>query len=60
MAKALARDPRIPRWLRWMFVFGCLPIPLFFDEVVLVIASGILYVVHRDIVVETWRRTTVV
>jgi len=43
-----------------MFVFGCLPIPLFFDEVVLVIASGILYVVHRDIVVETWRRTTVV
>jgi hypothetical protein len=37
--KALARDPRIPRPIRWLLVFGLLPIPGPFDEAVLLSSS---------------------
>ena len=56
-AKALAREPRIPRWIRWLFAFGLLPIPLFFDELALVAATGLMAVFHRRTVREVWRQT---
>jgi hypothetical protein len=40
--KALARDPRIPRPIRWLLAFGLLPIPGPFDEAVLLIAFGLI------------------
>jgi hypothetical protein len=56
-AKVLARDPGVPRWLRWLFVFGLLPIPLFFDELALVLATGIMLVFHRRRVMQAWVST---
>jgi hypothetical protein len=56
-AKVLARDAGVPRWLRWLFVFGLLPIPLFVDELTLVVASAILFVFHRRRVVQAWTST---
>ena len=56
-AKTLARDARIPRWLRWLFAFGLMPIPLFFDELALIIATAVMAVFHRSIVREVWRDT---
>lgn len=56
-ANALARDPRIPRWLRWLFAFGLLPIPLFFDELALVVATAVMAALHQGTVREVWRAT---
>jgi hypothetical protein len=56
-AKGLARDPSIPRWIRWLFVFGLMPIPLFFDEAALVVATGILLLFHRRTVADAWKAT---
>jgi hypothetical protein len=55
-AKLLAVDPSVPRWLRGLFVFGLLPIPLFLDELALIVATGMLFAWHRRVVVEAWRR----
>ena len=38
-------------------MFGLLPIPLFFDEAALLLATGILLVFHRHTVVDAWART---
>jgi hypothetical protein len=54
-ARSLAEDPAIPGWLRWLFVFGLLPIPLFFDELALILATAVMYVLHRERVVRAWR-----
>jgi hypothetical protein len=56
-AKTLARDPSIPRWIRWLFAFGLLPIPLFFDELALILATGLMLVFHRGAVTQAWRST---
>jgi hypothetical protein len=56
-AKVLAREPNIPRWIRWLFVFGLMPIPLFFDEVALILATGLMLVFHRRSVVAAWTGT---
>lgn len=56
-AKALARDPRIPRWLRWLFAFGLMPIPLLFDELALIIATALMATFHHRTVREVWRAT---
>jgi hypothetical protein len=56
-AKVLARDPGVPRWLRSLFVFGLLPIPLFFDEVALLLATGMMFVYHRHRVARAWAIT---
>jgi len=59
-AKALATDIRVPRWLRWLFVFGLLPIPVIpVDEAALVLALGILAVFYRGLVAEAWESTSV-
>jgi hypothetical protein len=47
--KALARDPRIPRPIRWLLVFGLLPIPGPLDEAVLLVAFGLIAVFCRPI-----------
>lgn len=39
---ALARDPRVPRPLRWLSVMGLLPVPGPFDEAVALIALGLI------------------
>lgn len=47
VAKALARDPELPRWLRAMLVFGLLPIPGPVDDVVAGAAAIIIVVFYR-------------
>jgi hypothetical protein len=54
-ARLLAEDSSIPGWLRWLFVFGLMPIPLFFDELALIVATAAMYVLHRDRVIRAWR-----
>jgi hypothetical protein len=58
---ALARDPRIPRPVRWLLVIGLLPIPGPFDEIAALIALGLISVfwrrVLRDIRVDTTHST---
>lgn len=53
--KILARDNKIPRPLRWLAVFGVLPIPGPLDEGVLLIAAGLLAVFYPDRMREAWR-----
>ena len=48
------RDGRIPRPIRWGAALGLLPIPGPFDEVVLLIIGGILWVFYRDRLTEAW------
>jgi hypothetical protein len=47
----------VPRWIRWLFAFGLLPIPLFFDELALIVATGLMLLFHRTAVVAAWRST---
>jgi hypothetical protein len=54
----LARDPSIPRWVRGLFAFGLLPIPLFFDELALVIATILMFGFHRSAVARAWQITS--
>ena len=53
--RILARDGRIPRPLRWLVVVGLLPMPGPFDEAVLLVAAGILFVFYRGPMREAWR-----
>jgi hypothetical protein len=50
-------DPRIPRPIRWGGAVGLLPIPGPFDEVVLLLVGGVLWLFYRDRLTEAWRRT---
>ena len=52
--RILARDGRIPWWLRWLAAVGLLPVPGPFDEAVLVLVGAILYVFHRDSLRDAW------
>ena len=47
VARKLARDPAIPRYLRYMLLFGLLPIPGPLDDVVVVIVAAIIIVRYR-------------
>lgn len=49
---ALARDPRIPRPIRWLLVIGLLPIPGPFDEVVGLVALGLIALLYRRVLRE--------
>jgi hypothetical protein len=51
----LARDEKIPRPLRWLAVAGLLPVPGPFDEAVLLLVGGLLWVFYRDRMREAWR-----
>ena len=53
-AKALIRDERIPRPLRWGGAFGVLPLPGPLDEAVLLLVGALLWVFYRDEFREAW------
>ena len=55
-ARLLARDERIPKPLRWLVLFGLLPIPGPVDEVVLLVAVPLLFVFGREPMRDAWRR----
>lgn len=47
--KALARDPRIPKPVRWVLVLSLLPVPGPFDEAVGLVALGLIAVFWRPV-----------
>ena len=52
IARALATDSRIPRWLRVLLVIGCIQIPVLpIDEICLAAALIILAVRYRSVLV---------
>jgi hypothetical protein len=51
----LARDRKIPRPLRWLAIFGLLPLPGPFDEAVLLIVAALLFTFYPDRMREAWR-----
>jgi len=50
-------DERIPRPIRWAGAVGVLPIPGPFDELVLLVVGGVLWLFYRDRLAEAWRQT---
>jgi hypothetical protein len=55
--KRLARDRSIPSWLRWLFVFGVMPVPLFLDEIALVLAVTLMAVFYRSTLRQAWENS---
>ena len=53
--KIVIRDDRIPRPLRWGGALGLLPVPGPFDEVVLLVVGGLLWLFYRDRLKAAWR-----
>ena len=49
-------DGRIPRPIRWGGAVGLLPIPGPFDEVMLLLVGGVLWLFYRDQLTEAWRQ----
>jgi len=52
-----AKDPRIPRPLRWLAGLGLLPIPGPFDELLLLLVAVPLVLFYRRPLAEAWRET---
>ena len=46
--RLVIRDGRIPRPLRWAGGLGLLPVPGPFDEIVLLVVAGVLWLGYRD------------
>ena len=57
LLKSLAKDPRIPRPVRWLIVAGLAPVPGPFDEIVLALALLLLAVIRPGIVKTLWRES---
>ena len=55
-ARILARDPRIPKPLRWAAAVGLLPIPGPLDELVLALVGGMLWLFYRDRFAVAWQQ----
>jgi hypothetical protein len=53
--RIVVRDGRIPRPLRWGAAAGLLPVPGPFDEIVLILVGGVLWLFYRDQLAEAWR-----
>lgn len=51
----VVRDGRIPRPLRWGGALGALPIPGPFDELVLLVVGGVLWLFYRNQLREAWQ-----
>lgn len=54
--KIVVRDGRIPRPLRWGGAAGLMPVPGPFDEVILLLVGGILWLFYRDQLKEAWQQ----
>ena len=54
--KLVVSDGRIPRPIRWGAAFGVLPVPGPFDEIVLSLVAGVLWLFYRDRLKDAWRR----
>jgi hypothetical protein len=52
--RILARDGRLPRWLRGLALLGVAPIPGPFDELVLLIVAAILWIGYRERLRAAW------
>jgi hypothetical protein len=57
--RIIARDGRIPKWLRGVVVIGLLPVPGPVDEAVLVLVAPILLLFYRGPLGEAWARAGV-
>jgi hypothetical protein len=55
--RLLAREGRIPRGIRWLAVFGLLPIPGPVDEGALLVVGLILALFYRELLREAWATT---
>jgi hypothetical protein len=54
--RILARDERIPKWLRAVAGIGLLPIPGPVDEAVLLVIAPVFLVFYRQPMREAWSR----
>ena len=54
-ARMVARDPRVPRPLRFLAGLALLPIPGPVDELLLLFVASLVAVFHREPVREAWR-----
>jgi hypothetical protein len=52
--RILVKDGDIPRWLRGLAVLGLAPVPGPFDEIVLVLVAGILWLGYRERLRAAW------
>jgi len=52
----VVRHDAIPKPLRWLAAAGLLPIPGPFDEVILLLVAGILFVSYRPQLREAWKQ----
>lgn len=53
--RLLARDGKLPRWLRGLTAVGLAPIPGPFDEAVLLVVAAILWLGYRERLRAAWR-----
>jgi hypothetical protein len=53
--RLLARDNRLPRWLRGLAAVGLAPIPGPFDEAVLLVVAAVLWLGYRERLRAAWR-----
>jgi hypothetical protein len=54
--RLIAKDPRIPKPLRWVAGIGLLPIPGPVDEVLLVLVAPIFLLFYREPMRDAWRK----
>jgi hypothetical protein len=55
--RLLARDGRLPRWLRGLAALGLAPIPGPFDEAVLLLVAAVLWLGYRDRLRAAWAQS---
>ena len=58
MTKLIARDPEVPRPLRWIAGIGLLPIPGPVDEAFLLLIAPVFAVFYRDALSQAWERAS--
>jgi hypothetical protein len=54
--RVIARDPRVPKPLRWIAAIGLLPIPGPVDEAVLLLVAPVFLIFYRETMRDAWRQ----